>query len=412
MSNIGGLEVLRSIRARTDAPRTILHSAYLDVPTTVAAMRIGVEDVVEKSVSLTLLTDRVFDLANQRRTARRTIPPPHPPSAGKARDPAARLFGETDSVKAVREQIHRISSFGEVAVLIEGETGTGKELIAQAIHELSAPDEPFIAVNCAAIPPHLFESELFGHEAGAFTSAKGTRVGLLEDAGRGTIFLDEIGEMPMSVQPKLLRVLETREFRRVGGNRNRKLAARVISATNRSLRRASEDIFRSDLYFRLAGYAIFSPPLRERIEDLPLLARKFLDHFAERYGFAKVAISDCAIEALRRHDWPGNLRELRLVVENAAILASPHPIDAKVVEHILATRTGRFTQKPGEAPGLLCSPSQETAPPRDGMSLPDVERELIIEAFSQCSNNLTWAAKRLGIPRSTLRDRLRKLGVR
>ncbi|MET0592141.1 MAG: sigma 54-interacting transcriptional regulator, partial [Polyangiaceae bacterium] len=225
MSNVGGLEVLRSIRARTDAPRTILHSAYLDVPTTVAAMRIGVEDVVEKSVSLTLLTDRVFDLANQRRPARRSMPPSVHPVLGKERDPAARIFGETEAIRAVRQQIHRISLFREVAVLVEGETGTGKELIAQAIHELSVPSEPFIAVNCAAIPPHLFESELFGHEAGAFTSAKGTRVGLLEEAGRGTVFLDEIGEMPAAMQPKLLRVLETREFRRVGGNRSRKLAA-------------------------------------------------------------------------------------------------------------------------------------------------------------------------------------------
>jgi DNA-binding NtrC family response regulator len=276
-----------------------------------------------------------------------------------------------------------------------------------------APDEPFIAVNCAAIPAHLFESELFGHEAGAFTSAKGARVGLLEDAGRGTVFLDEIGEMPIAMQPKLLRVLETNEFRRVGGNRNRRLAARVVSASNRPLRRAPEDLFRSDLYFRLAGYTIRSPSLRERIDDISLLAREFLDRFAKRYAFAKPAIGPAALDLLCRYEWPGNLRELRLVVENAAILASPHAIDEEIVGRILAARGGVLSCSAVAEERLASSaPSPALTATHAGMSLPDIEREVIRDAFSQCSQNMTRTAKRLGIPRSTLRDRLRKLGIR
>ncbi|HEY3497961.1 MAG TPA: sigma-54 dependent transcriptional regulator [Polyangiaceae bacterium] len=409
MSNLDGLEVLRALRSRPAPPETILHSAYLDVPTAVEAMKFGVADVIEKPVSSKALGDRVWDLVRKRRSLRAENPPLlRPVPAAPEGDPAARLLGETPVVCELREQIRRIGQFRDVSVLIEGPTGTGKELVAEAIHAASCRDAPFVSVNCAAVPDNLFESELFGHEAGAFTSAKGARAGLFEEAGGGTIFLDEIGEMPANVQPKLLRVLETREFRRVGGNRSRQLTARVIGATNRPLSGAPDDPLRTDLYFRLAGYTIVTPRLCDRLDDIALLAQSFLRRFELRYQLAPTRLEPSAIDVLRRHDWPGNVRELRVVVENAAMVAAPNPIDAEVVEHVLALRAGetpgRDTGQSGAFPAVR--PSSGTA-----VSLPELEREVILGAFSKYSPNLSKTAKYLGIPRSTLRDRLRKFGA-
>jgi DNA-binding NtrC family response regulator len=408
MTALDGLEVLKALRTRPNPPETILHSAFLDVATAVEAMKFGVADVIEKPVSSKALGDRVWDLIRRRRSQRAEGPPVlRSVPVGLDADPAARLLGEAPSIRDLRAQIRRIGLFRDVSVLIEGETGTGKELVAEAIHSVTARDAPFVSINCAAVPDNLFESELFGHEAGAFTSAKGARAGLLEEAGNGTLFLDEIGEMPVTVQPKLLRVLETREFRRVGSNRPRRLGARVISATNRVLSGAADDPLRSDLYFRLAGYTIVTPRLRERVADIPLLARSFLQRFAARYEGAPARISDEALHALRRHEWPGNVRELRVVVENAAVLAAPNAIDLGSVEQVLAVR--------GVEPSSREAPSGVHAtkrfPPETALSLPDLEREVILGAFSKYSPNLSKTAKHLGIPRSTLRDRLRKLGA-
>ena len=333
--------------------------------------------------------------------AQRSVP------AGPDADPSARLLGETGAIRELRAQIRRIGQFRDVSVLIEGETGTGKELVADAIHAVTDREAPFVSINCAAVPDNLFESELFGHEAGAFTSAKGARAGLLEEAGGGTLFLDEIGEMPATVQAKLLRVLETREFRRVGGNRARRLGARVISATNRTLSGAAEDPLRSDLYFRLAGYTIVTPRLRERAADIPLLARSFLQRFAARYEGASGRITDDAVDLLQRYDWPGNVRELRVVVENAAVLATPNAVDAEVIEQVLAVRGVEPSSREAQSGVHPASRFGQSG----GVSLPDLEREAILGAFSKYSPNLSKTAKHLGIPRSTLRDRLRKLGA-
>jgi DNA-binding NtrC family response regulator len=410
MSNLDGLEVLRALRSRPNPPETILHSAYLDVPTAVEAMKFGVADVIEKPVSSKALGDRVWDLVRKRRSLRlEQTPHLRPVPAGIEVDPAARLLGETAAIRELRDQIRRIGQFRDVSVLIEGQTGTGKELVAEAIHAATARDEPFVSVNCAAVPDNLFESELFGHEAGAFTSAKGARPGLFEEAGSGTIFLDEIGEMPAAVQPKLLRVLETREFRRVGGNRSRRLMARVVSATNRPLSGAQEDPLRSDLYFRLAGYTIVTPRLVDRLDDLALLAQSFMNRFAARYALAPARITDSALAVLREHDWPGNVRELRVIVENAAVLAAPNAIDERVIEHVLAVRSGepaRDAAQSGTFPAVRPSPGNSGP-----VSLPEIQRDVILGAFSKYSPNLSKTAKYLGIPRSTLRDRLRKLGA-
>jgi DNA-binding NtrC family response regulator len=415
MSNLDGLDVLRALRARPNPPETILHSAFLDVATAVEAMKYGVADVIEKPVSSKALGDRVWDLIRRRRSARaegstvlRSLP------TGTETDPASRLLGETPSVQELRDQIRRIGQFRDISVLIEGETGTGKELVAEAIHAASGRGTPFVSVNCAAVPDNLFESELFGHEAGAFTSAKGARAGLFEEAANGTIFLDEIGETPVTVQPKLLRVLETREFRRVGSNRPRRLAARVISATNRPLSGSPEDRLRSDLYFRLAGYTIVTPPLRDRIADVPILAQSFLQRFAARYERAPGRITDDAIELLQGHDWPGNVRELRVVVENAAVIAAPNAIGADAIEQVLVVRGVETASRDPSSQQRTRSGLRaaiRVAPAEGGVSLPELEREVILGAFSKYSPNLSKTAKHLGIPRSTLRDRLRKFGA-
>jgi DNA-binding NtrC family response regulator len=407
MSALDGIEVLRALRSRPNPPETILHSAFLDVATTVEAMKCGVTDVIEKPVSSAALGDRVWEAVRKRRAQRAEEPQPARAVASLPEvDPAARLLGETDAIRTLRDRIRRLGQFRDVPVLIEGQTGTGKELVAEAIHAATAPDEPFVSINCASVPDDLFESELFGHEAGAFTSARSGRAGLFEEAGQGTIFLDEIGEMRASLQPKLLRVLETREFRRVGGNRSRRLTARIVSATNRPLSGAPDDPVRSDLYFRLAGYSIVTPPLCERTADIPILARCFLERFVTRYQLSSARITDAALEALGSHAWPGNVRELKVVVENAAMLAAPGALDAPHVLHVLAMRAGRPRSTEPSRSGTL--------PPvraSDAVSLPDLERELILGAFSKYTPNLSKTAKHLGIPRSTLRDRLRKFGA-
>lgn len=407
MSKVDGLDVLRALRSRPNPPETILHSAYLDVPTAVEAMKFGVADVIEKPVSSQALGDRVWDLVRQRRS-RGEVPARRAELAPDSEaDPAARLLGETGAIATLRDQVRRIAQFRDVSVLIEGQTGTGKELVAEAIHAATVSDAPFVSVNCAAVPENLFESELFGHEAGAFTSAKSARAGLFEEAGSGTIFLDEIGEMPGHVQPKLLRVLETREFRRVGSNRTRRLAARVVSATNRPLSGSPDDPLRADLYFRLAGYTIVTPRLRDRVGDIAILARCFLGRFAARYELSPPRLTDDALQALVRYEWPGNVRELKVVVENAAVLAAPNAIDGHVIERVLNARAGEAALRAGNS-GTLPVVSLAGG---GGVSLPALEREVILEAFSKYSPNLSKTAKVLGIPRSTLRDRLRKLGA-
>lgn len=335
------------------------------------------------------------------------------------------LVGGSPQAAELRSHIRRVARYRDVSVMVQGATGTGKELIARAVHFLTCPDAPFVSINCAAIPEQLFESELFGHEAGAFTSARAQHVGLLEEAGGGTLFLDEIGEMPMALQAKLLRVLEVRQFRRVGGKRTHVFAARVISATNRPLGPSLDGALRPDLFYRLAGYVVRKPSLAERMGDVPELAEHFLRAFARRHEINPLAFGPGALEALQRYTWPGNVRELRSVVENTAMVARKGLIDARDVELSLASRRENTIENtPGsmdDAPAMLES---EASTQVSGMrpavrvgagsarSLPDVERDMILRAIADSQNNLSQAAQSLGIPRSTLRARLKRYGVR
>lgn len=436
MGSMDGMEVFAASRDRSQ-PATIIHSAHIDVRTAVVATRAGVQDVMQKPVPEEVLTARIRELAAQRLAA------PHPRAqsadASAADDALKRLVGDSAPAVELREHVRRVAQFRDVPVLVQGPTGTGKELVAQAVHALTCPDEPFVSVNCAAVPEQLFESELFGHEAGAFTNARTPRVGLFEEAGRGTLFLDEIGEMPLALQAKLLRVLEIRQFRRVGGTRTRVFAARVVSATNRALTSSLGGTMRPDLFFRLAGYAIKAPTLAERSADVPQLARHFLADFSRRHAVKDLRLSDDAVAALCAHTWPGNVRELRAVVENASIVARAGVIERAEVDLALqARRSSVSAHESWEGPAAAAfvdtvdesRPAPSTSPPtssspvsvsaplsapntlRRTASLPDVQRDLILRAFEESQHNLSKAALDLGIPRSTLRARLKRYGVR
>ncbi|MGE0326601.1 MAG: sigma-54-dependent transcriptional regulator [Polyangiaceae bacterium] len=399
MSEMDGWSVIQQLKCFPAAPLTILLSGYIDVPATVTAVRAGVYDVVEKPVTIDDL-DRRLRMGWQGTQSAGPAPRVEP-----LRDAADRILGDTQAIRHIRNQVRSVARFPDLSVLIMGETGTGKELVAEAIHKLTHEDEPFASFNCAAIPEALFESELFGHEPGSFTGARGARVGLLESAGSGSVFLDEVGEMPPALQPKLLRALETRRFRRLGGTRDIPLRARVISATNRVLDQSDCEM-RSDLYFRLAGFTIFTLPLRDRFADIEPLALHLLHAFAARYPGVPTQLSQAAGELLRQHDWPGNVRELKLVIEHTAVIAGGAVIEAEDLQRAMRQRSSHNPQS-GKFPVFNSGEYQS-----DVRGLRDVERDMIMAAYEGSGHNLSLAARSLGIPRSTLRDKLRKYGCR
>jgi formate hydrogenlyase transcriptional activator len=291
-------------------------------------------------------------------------------------------------------------------VLIYGETGTGKELIARAIHDLSPrSSKPFVKLNCAAIPTGLLESELFGHEKGAFTGAIGQRIGRFEVADGGTIFLDEIGEIPLELQTKLLRVLQEREFERLGSSRTLRTDARLIAATNRDLQAmVREQKFRPDLFFRLDVFPVHIPPLRERQGDIPLLVRHFTEQLSRRMKKVMETVPSATMDALCRYQWPGNIRELQNVVERAVIISTGPvlSVDVSDLRFSKDTRTVEQSASPKSTNGGLQNVLEET------------ERGHILEALQRCNwvvAGPSGAAARLGMKRSTLQKRIHKLGI-
>ncbi len=319
-------------------------------------------------------------------------------------DPAAEdvigdgIVGRSAAIKGVLEELAMVATT-DATVLITGETGTGKELIARALHNRSSRRaHPFVKVNCAAIPTGLLESELFGHEKGAFTGAVVPRVGRFELANRGTMFLDEIGEAPLELQPKLLRVLQEREFERLGSSRTLHTDARLITATNVSLpKMVDAKQFRADLYYRLNVFPIHVPALRERREDIPLLVRHFARHHAQRTGRRIKWIPSSAMDALVRHSWPGNIRELQNLIERAVICSTGERLEVPVWD------LDRDIVSP--AAGKIEGSSQ---------TLEEVDRAQILAALKATGGVLSGpqgAARRLGINRSTLQFRMKKLGI-
>jgi formate hydrogenlyase transcriptional activator len=311
-----------------------------------------------------------------------------------------RIIGKSAALESVLEQVEQVAST-DSTVLIEGETGTGKELIAHAVHNASRRfGRPFIKLNCAAIPLDLLENELFGHEKGAFTGAIAQKMGRFESADKGTLFLDEVGDIPLALQPKLLRVLQEQEFERLGCGRTHKVDVRLVAATNRSLvKMVARGHFRSDLYYRLNVFPILLPPLRERREDIPALVTYFVKMFTRRMEKQVYSIPPETMAAFERHSWPGNIRELQNLVERAVILSRdgvlPNPLPTKETELMIPSlhRTRTF-------------PSS--------MTLADADSALILETLKQAGwivGGPHGAAARLGLKRTTLLARMRRLGI-
>lgn len=305
------------------------------------------------------------------------------------------ILGDSPAIQKVRQTIEKLSKAPKATVLLLGESGTGKNLVGRVIHYSSMPPEaPFVEINCAALPENLLESELFGYEKGAFTHATASKAGLFEEAGGGTIFLDEIGDLPLKLQAKLLSVLETKKFRRLGSNKPIEVNLRIMAATNRDLARAVEEKqFREDLFFRLNVVSLTLPPLRTMGRDILLIARHFLKIYQIEFKKPVKGFSETAEQALLAYPWPGNARELSNCLERAMIFLDKEYIDA---EDLIFGKTG-------DSP----APQRWTVPP-DGIHLEEVERDLILSALQQTNNNKSKAARLLGLSRDTLRYRMEK----
>ena len=314
------------------------------------------------------------------------------------------VIAESAPMREVLNFVRRVAASEATTILLEGENGTGKDPIAKTLHYQSLRQaEPFIAINCAAIPDSLLESELFGYEKGAFTDARAQKRGIFELADKGTLFLDEIGEIPLMLQAKLLRVLEEQSFRRLGGLKDIKLDLRVVAATNKNLREAvKEGAFRQDLYFRLNVIQILIPPLRDRIEDIIPLTKFFIEHYNGKFKRNIEGVTEAAAKLLVSHDWPGNVRELRNAIERAMILEESAFITPPSLPIAIA-------RPDANAPMLVPA---ATEIPTDGLSLEDNERNLLARALEKTNGNQTQAARLLRITRDTLRYKMKKFNLR
>jgi two-component system, NtrC family, response regulator AtoC len=390
-----GLQLIDRILRRPRPPICILMTAYGSIATAVEAMKHGAYDFVTKPVNIDELEIKVARAIRSRQTEQENL---QLKQQVQERFGLENLIGESQAMHRIYDTVRQVAP-SRATVLIVGESGTGKELIAHAIHNLSNRQKTrFVAVNCAAFPPQLIESELFGHEKGAFTGAIERRIGRIEQAAGGTLFLDEIGEIDPGVQVKLLRALDPGVFERVGGNQPIKADVRLIAATNRDLPElVREGKFREDLFYRLNVVQIRVPPLRERKEDIPLLATAFLKEISQRDGKPFRPLSPEAMDRLMQYDWPGNVRELKGAIDSGVTLATgPHI----TLRDLPATVRGET---------LDLSPRSESK--TDQMNLHDNEIRLIMRALEESHGNRTEAAKRLGISRRTLHRRLRELNL-
>ncbi|HXG88099.1 MAG TPA: sigma-54 dependent transcriptional regulator [Vicinamibacterales bacterium] len=393
MPKMNGMELLHALKDEAEHLKVILLTAQGSVESAVAALKDGAADYLTKPVDpqkLKLLLQRIAELNTQKReneVLRRQL---------RDQGSFGRIVGNSQKMRKIYQVIEQAAPT-TASVLIIGESGTGKELVAQTIHQLSPrTDAPFVAINCAAIPETLLESEIFGHERGAFTGAIDRRAGCFELADRGTLFLDEIAEMVPSTQVKLLRVLQERKFRRLGGRVEQEVDVRVLAATNMDPLEAIKDgKLRDDLYYRLNVFTIALPPLRDRKEDLPLIIQALVEEFNTRNRRHVKAVTPDAMRMLELYDWPGNVRELRNVIERATIL-----VRGDYIEPSHLPRFGASTRPSDPGSGVTITP---------GMTVDEAERKLIVATLEAAANNKTRAAEMLGISLKTLHNKLNRM---
>ena len=385
-----GMDLMERLLKRPEPPVCIMMTAYGSVNTAVDAMRRGAYDFVTKPVNIDRLEMLVRRSVREREVQAENAELRREVVKSRAPD---RMIGRSPAMERVFETIRQVAP-SKATVLIQGESGTGKEVAAKAIHTLSLrAEKPFVAVHCAALSPQLLESELFGHEKGAFTGAGERRIGRFEQASGGTLFLDEIGEIDPTVQVKILRVLGEKTFERVGGNQMLTADVRLIAATNKDLAAmVREGTFREDLFFRLHVVPLTMPPLRDHREDIPLLVNAFLKEMAKEHGKPHRRFDTQAMEAMESYGWPGNIRELRAAVEHAVVLGSGDELTLRDLPSSL-----RAAASPAPAEGEL--------------NLAKIEETMIRKALAESAENRTLAAKKLGISRRTLHRHLAQFGI-
>jgi len=405
MPTMGGLDLLRALRQQGLEITTLLLTAQATVDTAIEAIRLGAYDYISKPIDpqrLHILLDQVVErLARQQEVAvlRRQL---------REHGRFGTLIGASRPMREVYQLLEQAAPTA-ASILITGESGTGKELVAQTIHQLSprAP-RPFVPINCAAIPEALLESELFGHEKGAFTGAVARRQGSFELADRGTLFLDEIAEMNPALQAKLLRVVQERVVRPVGGDRDKPIDIRIVAATNIDpMEAVKQGKLREDLYYRLNVFSVHLPPLRDRLDDLPLLVHAFITQFAKEQQKTVLDVDDAAMQALRSHNWPGNVRELRNVIERATIVTRGRTIGVADLAGLRLSGVQHAEVRSAEVPGLPAEGLAKAGPVLyPGLTVDDAERQLITITLAHTGGNKTKAAGMLGISLKTLHNKL------
>ena len=396
LPGIDGLELLSRLRAQNSAVPVVVMTAFSSIETAVEAMKAGAVDFLPKPFSLDHLmavvtrSMEVRQLRDENRQLREEL---------DHRYQFDNIVGRSPAMREIFATIERVAPT-RATVLLAGESGVGKDLIARAIHHHSPRrGRPFVKINCTALPENLMESELFGYEKGAFTGANTMKPGKFEQADTGTVFLDEIGDVPLSVQVKLLRILQEREFERLGSNKTRHIDVRVLAATNVDLRVALEQgTFREDLFYRLNVMPLNIPPLRERREDIPFIAEYLVDKLSKDLGSQVKAIAEDAIARLMEYHWPGNVREMENVLERSMVLTSGPVLHAADIH--LDTAPKRAREQPAGSFGIP-----------EGMTLDEYEQAIIKDALSKANGNKSQAARLLGLTRNALRYRLTQMGI-
>jgi DNA-binding NtrC family response regulator len=402
MPEASGLDLLGRLRKDDPSRPVILLTAHASVEMAVEAMKLGAVDFITKPLNYPNLQAVVEEYLRKSTTGaekQSEAPAPETPEEGEGGEDGLRPFIGNSPAMQEAYRLIRSAATSDASVLITGESGTGKELVARTLHRLSGrASGPFVAVNAAAIPRELMESEIFGHEKGAFTGATESRAGCFELADGGTLFLDEIGEMPKELQPKLLRVLDLARIRRVGGSREVSFDVRTLAATNRDPRKAvDEGVLREDLFFRLNVLHIQLPALRDREGDIRLLANAFVRDLSRKHQRESREFAEETLEAMERYSWPGNVRELRNLVERAVVLSPGARIE---LEHLPP-----YVRNPERGAG-----AKSYAFPPDA-TVADAERELILRTLDETGNNKTETARRLGVSVRTIHNKLKAYGV-